>query len=138
MGCGDTLDETMHSQAAQIIGDASGGILARLVPEQWSKALPQVLMSKRAADVEEQEQDVEQGLDAAVGETQGCGALAVHGDGSLHVLECSFSDKAVVADALDVEQTSIGCEAYGAKLFEIFEASADFEVAGIVDGRFGS
>src|SRR6266498_3990771 len=65
-------------------------------------------------------------------------ALVVDSDGPLHVLEGRFADKAVVIDALDVEQTSVGGKADLAQLVEIFDASADAEVAGVVDRRLGS
>ena len=57
---------------------------------------------------------------------------------SLHVLEGGFADEAVVTDALDVEQTPIGCEADFTQFVEIFDAPADGEVAGVVDRGFGS
>jgi hypothetical protein len=56
----------------------------------------------------------------------------------LHILEGGFADEAVVTDALDVKQTSVGRKADLAQLFEIFDASADGEVAGVIDRRFGS
>lgn len=62
----------------------------------------------------------------------------VYRDRPLHVLEGGFADEAVVTDALDVEQTSVGRKADLAQFVEIFDASADGEVAGIVDGGFGS
>ena len=43
-----------------------------------------------------------------------------------------------MADALDVEQTSVGRKADLAQFLKIFEASADREIAGVVDGRFSS
>ena len=35
-------------------------------------------------------------------------AAAIHGDRSLNVLERCFADEAVMADPLDIEQTSVG------------------------------
>src|SRR5262245_29093566 len=43
-----------------------------------------------------------------------------------------------MADALDVEQTSVGGKADLAQFLEIFDAPANIEVVGIVDGRFSS
>src|SRR6202011_4967359 len=54
------------------------------------------------------------------------------------VLERCFADEAVMADALDVEQTSVGRKADLAQFLKIFGASADREIAGVVDGRFSS
>src|SRR5215475_1442165 len=56
----------------------------------------------------------------------------------LHFLECSFADEAIMADALDVEQTSVGCKADLAQLSKILDTAADTKVACVVDGRFGS
>jgi hypothetical protein len=77
-------------------------------------------------------------LDPRISEAQRCGALTIHGDRSLHVLERCFADEAVMADALDVEQTSVGRKADLAQFLKIFDASADREIAGVVDGRFSS
>jgi hypothetical protein len=138
VGRGDAFDKAVHAQATQIVGNSACGVLAWLVPEQRSKMFPDVLVGERALDKEEQDQDVEQGLNARIGEAQGGSALIVDGDRSLHLLEGCLADEAVVSDALNVEQTSVGCEADGAQFGEIFDASADPEVAGIVDRGFGS
>src|SRR6202047_3703725 len=87
---------------------------------------------------EEQEQDMQESLNARVGEAQRRRTLVVQADGPLHFLEGSFANETVVTDALDVEQTSVGREADHTQFFEIFDASANGEVTGIVDCRFGS
>jgi hypothetical protein len=81
---------------------------------------------------------VQESLHARIGEAQRRRALVIHGDRSLHILEGGFADEAVVTDALDVEQTSVGRKADLAQFREIFDASADGEVAGVVDGGFGA
>ena len=81
---------------------------------------------------------MQQGLDAGVGEPQWLPCAGVDGKGSLHVLEGSFADEAVMADALDVEQTSVGRKADLTQFLEVLDASDDGEVAGIVDRRLGS
>src|SRR6202790_964738 len=100
--------------------------------------LAYILVGKCALDEKEQHQDVQERLNARIGETQRRRALVIHRDRSLHVLEGGFADEAVVTDALDVEQTSVGRKADLTQFLEIFDASADGEVAGIVDGGFGS
>jgi hypothetical protein len=81
---------------------------------------------------------VQESVYAWIGEAQRRRALLVHHDGFLHVLERGFADEAIVTDALDVEQTSVGRKADLAQFVEIFDASADGEVAGVIDGGFGS
>ena len=134
----EALDESVEAQATQVVGDPSRAELARLLPEQWSKMLAEIVVSKRALDEEEQEQDVQEGLNARIGEPQCCGAPVVHDDGFLHVLEGGFADEAIVTDALDVEQTSVGRKADLTQFLKIFDASADGEVAGVVDRRLRS
>src|SRR4249919_155168 len=130
----NALDECVQTQATQVVGDPSRGELARLLSEQWSKVLAQMLVGECALDEKEQKQDLQQGLNARIGEAQRRGASVIHSDGFLHVLEGRFADEAVVTDALDVEQTSVGRKADLAQVLEIFDASANGEVAGVDRG----
>ena len=107
----DALGDAMEAQATQVVGDLSRAQLAGLFPQQWSKMLAYILVGECALDEKEQEQDVQESLHAWIGETQGRRALVFHRDRSLHVLEGGFADEAVVTDALDVEQTSVGRKA---------------------------
>src|SRR5229473_4558085 len=134
----DSRDEAMQAQATQVVGDAAGGVLARLMPEQCGEVLANILVGEGSPDEEEEEQDIEQGLNPWIGEAQRRGTLVVDGDGSLQVLEGCLADEAVVTDALDVEQTPVGGKADLAQFGEIVDASADGEVAGVVDGGLGS
>jgi|SRR5579863_9269711 len=134
----DALDETMKAQPTQVVGDLSGAVLAGLLSQQWSEVLAQILVGECALDEKEEEQHVQESLNAGIGEAQRRRPLVVNDDGPLHVLEGSFADEAVVSDALDVEQTSVGCKADLAQILEILDASADGEVAGVVDRGFGS
>jgi hypothetical protein len=49
-----------------------------------------------------------------------------------------LADRAVVADPLDVEQTSVGSEADLPECGKVVKALADIEVPGVVNGRLGS
>src|SRR5262249_31030290 len=77
-------------------------------------------------------------LDTRVGKTQRRCALLPDRYWLLHFLECSFADEAIMADALDVEQTSVGCKADLAQLSKILDTAADTKVACVVDDRLGS
>src|SRR6187401_3371576 len=100
--------------------------------------LVQMAVGECALHENEQQQDLQQPLHPRISETQSCRALSIHRDGSLQVLNRSFADEAVVADSLDVEQTSVGRKADLAQCMEIFDASADVKVTGVIDGCFGS
>ena len=106
--------------------------------QQRSNVLAKILIPEGALDEEEQQQDLQKALRTWVGEAKRCRALLPDRYWLLHVLERGFADEAIVADALDVEQTSVGCKADLAQSGKVLDTSADAEVAGIVDRRFGS
>src|SRR5215472_16923975 len=133
MRVGYAFDKPVQSQTTQIIGDPSGCELAGLDPQQWSDVLPKVLVAECALDKEEKEQDVQQTL-----HTQGGCALLPDRYGLLQVLERGFTDEAIMADALDVEQTSVGCKAELAQFGKVYDASTDTKITRVVDGRFSS
>ena len=81
---------------------------------------------------------LQQGLNARVSEAQRCSASVVDDDGLLQVLAGGFADEAVMTDAVDGEQTSVGRKADLSQFFKIFDASANGQIAGIVDRRFGA
>src|SRR6202171_3146859 len=128
----------MEAQPTQVVGDPTRSQLAGIYPQQWSKMLAYILVGKCALDEKAKQQDMQESLHARIGEAQRRRALVIHGDRSLHNLEGGFADEAVVTDALDVEQTSVGRKADLAQFREIFDASANGEVAGVVDGGFGA
>src|SRR4051812_41393242 len=68
-------------------------------------------VSKSALDENKQQQDMQQPLHPRVGKAQRRRALSIDYDRPLQVLERCFADEAVVADALDVKQTSVGRKA---------------------------
>ncbi len=100
--------------------------------------LAQMAVRESSLDENKQKEDMQQALNPRVSKPQGCRTLIAHSDSSLHVLERCFTDEAVMADALDVEQTSVGGKADFPQFLEIFDAPANVEVASIIDGRFGS
>jgi hypothetical protein len=114
----------MQAKPPQVVGDLSRTALAGLLSQQWSEVLAQVLVGECALDKKEQEQHVQESLNAGIGKAQRRRALIADGDGPLHVLESGFADEAVVTDALDVEQTPIGCEA------DFTQFRRDFRCAG--------
>jgi hypothetical protein len=73
--------------------------------------LAKVLVSECALDEEEKEQDVQKTLHTRVGEAQGGCALVSDRYWLLQVLERGFTDEAIMADAFNVKQTSVGCKA---------------------------
>jgi len=94
-------------RAAQVVGMRPGVYWLGLCRAAWRGAREHPC-GEGSADEEEEEAGIEQGLHTAIGEAQRRGTLVVDSDGLLQVLEGRFADEAVVTDALDVEQTSVG------------------------------
>jgi hypothetical protein len=51
----DSFDQAVQAQATQVVGDAAGGVLARLMSEQRSKMLANILVGEGSPDEEEEE-----------------------------------------------------------------------------------
>ena len=128
----------MQTQPTQVIRDPSRGELAGLFSQQWSKMLAKVLVGECALDEKEQEQDLQESLNARISETQRRCTLVANCRWLLHVLERGLADEAIVTDALDVKETSVGCKADLAECGKVFDAASDTKVACVVDRRFGS
>ena len=94
--------------------------------------LTQMAVSEYALDKNEQQQHMQQPLHPRVSKAQRRRALRIDNDRPLQVLEQCFADEAVVADALDVKQTSVGRKADLAQFGKVFDASADAKVTRIV------
>src|SRR3990172_1903712 len=110
-GPGDALDQAVEAQAPQVVGHPSLGDLAGREAQQGGELIAKLAVGEAAGTEPEEEQRQEQGLHARISEAQASGALPADLLGSLDALERVFAHRAVVAEALDVEQTSVGGEA---------------------------
>ena len=81
---------------------------------------------------------MQEGLHALIFETESRGPLLGDDPRALNGLKTALTDRAVVADSLDVEQTSIGLEAYFPQGEEVLEPFPDPKIPGVVDGGFGA
>ena len=106
--------------------------------EQGRELWAQIWMRETKGQEEVEQQDAEQCLDAGVGEAKARDTLALHHGGSLQLSECLFADGAVMADSLDIEETSVGGEADLTQSREILQTAANGEVACVVDRGFGA
>ena len=69
IGFGNALYQAVQTQSTQIISNPSRGELAGFFSQQWSNVLAKILVGERALDEKEQEQDVQESLNARIGET---------------------------------------------------------------------
>src|SRR5215469_2128171 len=99
--------------------------------------LAQVGSPEALRELPEQDESLEERLNAWVGKTQAGGALTAGCDRSVDGLKGIFAEDAVVAQPLDLDEPPIGCKADRAQLRKIVQAFADPEVVSVVDGRLG-
>ena len=81
---------------------------------------------------------MQEGLDTLILEAECGGTLLGDETGSLNGVKSVLADEAVVADSLDVEQTSVGSKADLPECGKVMQPLADIEVTGVVDGGLGS
>ena len=137
MGLGQTLDQAVQAQAAQLVTHAPGGDVCRAMREQNRERLAQILIGEAARDEHEHQHCVEQGLRVGVTEAQRCCALASNLTRALQMLEGVLTQSAVVADLLDLEQSPVSGKADAAQLGQIAQQPSETEVMRVVDGGLG-
>ena len=76
---GDALDEAVQAEPAQLIGDGALGDRGRVAPRQRRQMSAQVGRPE-TSKLTEQDESMQQGVDALVGKAQTRGALTTGGD----------------------------------------------------------
>ena len=100
--------------------------------------IAQVAMPKAAGGQGEETERVHQSVYPPVAEAETCGALIVDEDRGRDGVQAVFADQAVVAQRFDAQQPSVGFKADLPQGGQIAERTADREVVGVVDRRFGA
>ena len=98
----------------------------------------QVSVGEPGGQEAKDDQDAEQRLDARVAEAQRSCAVVIDDDGLADLVKRLLADVAVRARSLHVKETAVGGEADLSQRGEVMEASADTEVAGVVDRGLGA
>ena len=111
MGSGDPLDQAVQAQPPQVVRHLARGHVVGRLPQQGSPVVPQVAVGKTPRQQTKHQQRAEQRLHGRVGETQAAGPLPIDLDRFIDTVERVFADGTVLADPLDVQQTSVGLEA---------------------------
>ena len=84
----------------------------------------------------EQQEGTPQSLYLRIGKAEGGGALRRQLYGAIDFLKGFFGEDAIVADALHLEQSSVGLKADVPQSRQVAQVLADVKVVGIVDGGF--
>jgi hypothetical protein len=100
--------------------------------------LAQIASAEPLRELSEQNEGVQECLNARVCKAQTGRALVAGGHRLLDGAQRLFAEDAVVAHALGLEQPAIGRKSDCAQLRQIVQASTDPEVISVVDGRLGA
>src|SRR6266576_6501105 len=111
MAVREACDQPVQAQAAQVVGHAARGHGAGIQPQQQSETLADILVGKPLRPQTKQDQHAQQRLHARIGERQSGDTLAAHDLRLCDLPKSVLADLAIVAECLDVEQTSIGPKA---------------------------
>jgi len=123
------------AQTSQVVCDRPGVSWLGFA-EQWSQMLGGDAVSECCLD-ENKRSKTCNNLDPRISEAQRSGALTIHGDS----LCMSWNDASPMKQSWPMvgRRADVGCrKADLAQFLKIFDASADRESAGVVDGRFSS
>jgi hypothetical protein len=100
--------------------------------------LTQVARGEALRQQPKQGESAEQGEDPRIEPSQRRHALPVDHDRPLDACERRVADRAVVAESLDVQQTSVGVKADLPQRGEIAQPPREVEVVGVVDRGLGA
>ena len=133
MGPRQPCDEAVQAQAPQLVRHPPGRDRARGQPEQRRERRAEIVVTPAVGQQPKHHQQAQERLDDGVGEPQGGRSLPLDGHRPGDPGERRFTDRAVVADPLDVQETSVGLKADLPQGGEVRQPSADREVVRVVD-----
>jgi hypothetical protein len=104
----DAFHEAMQAQASKVVGHHALGDIGGRNAKQLGNMLTQVTIAEAARKQAKESQRHEQRQNAWVAEAKGgCPLLTLY-DRAMDLVEFVLSDEAVMADALNVQKTSVG------------------------------
>jgi hypothetical protein len=135
VGLGYPFDETVKTKAPEIVCHPALGDLAGVDAKHLSQGFAEILVGETVDLEGKHDKNAEQRLDTWVIEAERRDPLLIHLEGLNDLIERTLADCTVVADSLDVEQTSVGLEANLPQCGQVGQSLADLEIASVVDGR---
>jgi hypothetical protein len=108
---GNALDDAVQTEASRVIGHFSLGSGVGWLPEQRSEVLAEVAVGKACGKQLEQQEGAPESLQLGISKAESGGALRRHLDRAIDLLKGLFGEDAIVADALHLEQSSVGLKA---------------------------
>lgn len=138
VGLGDAFDQAMQAQTSQVIGHLAWGELIWGEAQERCEQHPQLVIGETLRQKPKSDEGAEQSMDTRIGEAQSGDPLTRNHLGLVDLMKSFFSQKAIVADVLDAQETSVGLKADLPQSRQILQPFADLEVTRIVDGSFGA
>jgi hypothetical protein len=138
MGVRQTLNQAMQTQPAQVIGHLPWGELVWGEAQEGRWQRLQIMMSKPIGQESKGDQRVEQGVHTGVNEAQRRHPLTGNLAGLVDLLKSIFTQEAIMAERLDVQEASVGLKADLPQGGQVLQPFAYVEVARIVDRRLGA
>src|SRR5579871_2154041 len=137
VGAGHTLDQPVQAQAAQVISHLARGQGFRRLSQKRRPVIAQVAVGKTSGQQTKHQQCTQERLHGAVREAQGASPLFIDRYRLIEPAEGVLAQGAILADRLDVQQTSVGLEADLPQGGQVHQPLAQAEVARVVDGSLG-
>ena len=135
---GHPLDEAVETQAPQIVGHLPGAKVVGIEAQQLRNERPECPVPEPLGQQSEETQRLQESHHPGVAEAKGGSPLAENDVGPTQRLEGRAPEDAILAQLLDVQETSIGPETNLPKGRQISKPFADPEVARLVDGGLRS
>src|SRR5919202_3247898 len=107
----DSFDDGVQAQSSKVVGHSAGRIGCRVETQHLGEQGAQFRIGEALELEAEDGQDGQESLNARVAETKCRGALAVDFDRVYQLIESILSNRTVMGDLLDVQQTSVGSKA---------------------------
>jgi hypothetical protein len=111
MGFGNPSNETAQAKSPKLIRHLSRGDCVGLLAQQERILAAQVAIGKTLGEKTKKQQGQEQGEYGGVAETHPAGTLPVNFRGLNELAKRRFTKGRVMAELLDVQETSVGFEA---------------------------
>jgi hypothetical protein len=135
---GDSLDDALEAEPAEIVRHAGRSVLRTVRIEQISHILAELSVRETVRQMGERAQRRQESHDPRLTESKGRRALAVEGRRQDYLPEAVRRQSARVTDSLDAKEASVNVVAEGLEVAQIPQEAADLEISRVVDGGFGA
>ena len=135
VGSGESFDEAVETEAAQVVGHLAGGVVG---VEESGDEPAKASVGEAGDGVDDTAQGAGQGYGAWIAEAERSGSLALPCVGLMDALEERRADGTALTGTLDHKQTTVDLAGLVDQLAKVLEPGQDPEVGGLVDDGLDS